>query len=90
MKQKKITTLKDDFEKLKVPLKSTLVAYVRKDTLSIMPLKIIETKKITTFGPGWSWMAWTWYESLNMGVYGRVFLGGESDGGIGKAVLKAV
>ena len=29
-------------------------------------------------------------QSPHMGVYGRVFLGGESDGGIGKAVLKAV
>ena len=45
----RITTFKENVEKLIVPLKSTLVAYVRKDTLSAMPLKMIERKNITTF-----------------------------------------
>ena len=36
--------------------------------------------------PGWSWTTWTWYHNWKMGVFGRVFLGGRSNGGIGKAL----
>ena len=35
----KITTFKDDSEKMKVPLNSTLVAYVHIDTLKYNALK---------------------------------------------------
>ena len=45
----KITTFKDDSEKMKVPLKSTLVAYVHIDTLKYNALLMIERKNITTF-----------------------------------------
>ena len=40
--------------------------------------------------PWWSWTTWTWYHNWNMVVFGGVFLGGQSNGSIGKALLSWV
>ena len=40
--------------------------------------------------PWWSWTTWTWYHNWNMAVFGGVFLGGQSNGSNGKALLSWV
>ena len=40
--------------------------------------------------PWWSWTTWTWYHNWNMAVFWGVFLGGQSNGSNGKALLSWV